>query len=170
MVDSYYGFIKKMKWDETDVLCFFASYEGHHIPLTICYGPDACTDNVTDKDRNIKIKLLNMAITAIKLFSGRIWLYHGCPETFHTEKTRKDGIHRFYIAEKGDKETGGKRVVPFRSKTHRLLFLMSDKIILNSPWQSYVPFYEPTYKVVKATVEHGLIVAEHGEGELRSGV
>ena len=161
---SGYGFYETLPWKPGKDINFTAERDGKPVEVQCYFGPDAV---LAGSDGSVKLKkaVLQACVFVGKLLFPHVWLYYGCenllPNDF--EKGRK---RRYFIPSRNCPEGNRniqQRDLVFKSRKHRLLYLIAENIVLNTPWTPYIPIYEKTYLSINRYIHHHVSVAENIE-------
>lgn len=156
---DYIGFYENIPWDYRGAVQFRAYRHGTQIPLRCCYGPDVCKMEQAFKKNNIKLTLFDTGVRFLRLFYSHVQLYYNGTRDSVEEKRARSG-HSYHIMSNREQAPNSynKQDLQFGSKKHRLLFLAAETIVLRSPEDQFIPFYEKSYERMKECICHQLIV------------
>ena len=159
---GYYGFFETIPWNQTEQMSFHAEKNGNILHVQCCSGPDVMTqkENIL---QSFKQRTLYLAISAGKRVFRNVRLYCGCEEEYQKDKDKKDNVRRYWVRDTAagvEESSQDKNTVLFRTKKHRLLFLIAEEIVIGSPCDRYIPIYEKTYRDIRRGVSHKIFISQ----------
>ncbi len=162
------GFCGDNSWNRGNTAEIEVQYKGKNVPTNVLVRQDVMVNESVDvRSRGLKATLLTIVSKILKPILSPVWLYQGCLGTFYNECRKMDGIRRYYVLQEGEQaleDIKKTNQVSFGSRRHRLLFLLTDGIVLSAPWQRYIPIYEKTYKKLARSLNYVLkIMPERNE-------
>ena len=159
--DSYYGFCEMIAWKEKEEIEISAEENEVSIPVQCYFGPDA-TQCLDRSKLNGKLLVLQTVVCIARMVLRNIQLYVGCFEAYQHKMIAQSRCRRYYVTNTNLPsivQAEKKQILRFRSRRHKMLFLLANDIVIGSPWENYIPIYEKTYLSLGGIARHNIILA-----------